>query len=89
MTYRIIQEQLNNVLKHSEANHVNIQLIQANGVVKLTINDNGIGFDSQQVKQGLGLNNIRNRLEVVHGNMLIESQPGQGCTLVVDFQYDQ
>jgi two-component system sensor histidine kinase UhpB len=88
MTYRIIQEQLNNVLKHSEANHVNIQLIQANGVVKLVINDNGIGFDSQQVKQGLGLNNIRNRLEVVHGNMLIESQPGQGCTLVVDFQYD-
>ena len=88
MTYRIIQEQLNNVLKHSEADHVNIQLIQANGVVKLMINDNGIGFDSQQVKQGLGLNNIRNRLEVVHGNMLIESQPGQGCTLVVDFEYD-
>lgn len=88
MTYRIIQEQLNNVLKHSEADYVNIHLIQANGVVKLMINDNGIGFDSQQVKQGLGLNNIRNRLEVVHGNMLIESQPGQGCTLVVDFQYD-
>jgi len=52
------------------------------------INDNGIGFDSQQVKQGLGLNNIRNRLEVVHGNMLIRSQPGQGCTLEVDFEYD-
>jgi len=88
MTYRIIQEQLNNVLKHSEADQVNIQLRQTNGVVHLVINDNGIGFDTQQVKQGLGLNNIRNRLEVVNGNMNIQSQPGGGCTLVVDFQYD-
>jgi two-component system sensor histidine kinase UhpB len=88
MTYRIIQEQLNNVLKHSEADHVSIRLSQANGIVHLMINDNGVGFDSKQVKQGLGLNNIRNRLEVVHGNMHIESQPGQGCTLVIDFQYD-
>ena len=88
MTYRIIQEQLNNVLKHSEADQVNIRLSQSQGVVQLMINDNGVGFDSERVKSGLGLNNIRNRLEVVQGNMLIKSQPGQGCTLVVDFQYD-
>ncbi|MBC7828843.1 MAG: PAS domain-containing protein [Chitinophagaceae bacterium] len=88
MTYRIIQEQLNNVLKHSEADQVSIALRQSNGVVQLTINDNGIGFDTQMVKQGLGLNNIRNRLEVVNGNMNIRSQPGGGCTLVIDFQND-
>lgn len=88
MTYRIIQEQLNNVLKHSEADQVNIQISQGNGIVHLMINDNGKGFDSEHIKQGLGLNNIRNRLEVVHGNMHINSQPGQGCTLVVDFEYD-
>lgn len=88
MTYRIIQEQLNNVLKHSEADRVSILISQANGIVHLTINDNGVGFDSQQMKQGLGLNNIRSRLEVVNGNMRIQSEPGRGCTLVVDFEYD-
>lgn len=88
MTYRIIQEQLNNVLKHSHADHVSIQLSQSGGVVHLVINDNGVGFDSQQLKQGLGLNNIRSRLEIVHGNMQIESQPGGGCTLMVDFESD-
>jgi two-component system sensor histidine kinase UhpB len=88
MTYRIIQEQLNNVLKHSKANHVTIQLSQANGIVHLTINDNGIGFDEQQVKHGMGLNNIRSRLEMVNGNMHIESKPGQGCVLEVNFQQD-
>jgi len=89
MTYRIIQEQLNNVLKHSKANHVNIQLKQTAGVVHLIINDNGIGFDPQEVKPGLGLKNIRNRLEVVNGKMNILSQPGEGCTLEIHFQYDQ
>ncbi|HKH63275.1 MAG TPA: PAS domain-containing protein [Flavitalea sp.] len=88
MTYRIIQEQLNNVLKHSEADHVSIRLSQSGGVVHLVINDNGVGFDSHHVKQGLGLNNIRNRLEVVRGNMHIESQPGRGCTLMIEFEYD-
>ena len=88
MTYRIIQEQLNNVLKHSQADHVSIQLSQSGGVVHLVINDNGVGFDSQQMKQGLGLNNIRSRLEIVRGNMHIESQPGGGCTLMVDFESD-
>lgn len=86
MTYRIIQEQLNNVLKHAEADRVSIRLRQANGVVHLVINDNGIGFDTQLVKRGLGLNNIRSRLEVVNGNLQIRSQPGEGCTLVIDFQ---
>jgi two-component system sensor histidine kinase UhpB len=88
MTYRIIQEQLNNVLKHSKANHVLIQLKQTNGILYLVINDNGIGFDEKQVQHGMGLNNIRSRLEVVKGNMQIQSQPGKGCTLAIHFHYD-
>jgi two-component system sensor histidine kinase UhpB len=88
MTYRIIQEQLNNVLKHSEANHVNISLKQTNGLVHLRIEDNGIGFDSQAVKLGFGLNNIRNRLEVVNGKLQIHAEPGKGCTLLIHFQND-
>ena len=88
MTYRIIQEQLNNVLKHSQADHVSIRISQSGGILHLVINDNGVGFDSQQMQQGLGLNNIRNRLEIVRGNMQIESEPGGGCTLMIAFEYD-
>jgi two-component system sensor histidine kinase UhpB len=88
MTYRIIQEQLNNVLKHSQADHVTIQLKQTNGILHLEVNDNGVGFDESQVRHGMGLNNIRSRLQVVNGSMQIQSQPGKGCTLAIDFQYD-
>ncbi|WP_315816553.1 PAS domain-containing protein [Paraflavitalea speifideaquila] len=81
--YRIIQEQLNNALKHSEAKAVNIKLVHHEQHVQLTIQDNGIGFDPQQMKPGMGLNNIRNRIEVFNGEMEILSAPGDGCTLNV------
>ena len=85
MLYRIIQEQLNNVLKHSKADHVQIVLQDMNGGVHLTIHDNGVGFDIGEVKHGMGLNNIRSRLQLVNGMMQIQSEPGRGCTLDIDF----
>lgn len=81
--YRIIQEQLNNALKHSEAKTVVIDLAHNGHHVQLTIQDNGVGFDPEQVKPGMGLNNIRNRIEVFNGEMEIRSAPGKGCTLEV------
>ena len=81
--YRIIQEQLNNALKHSEAKAVVIRLTHFDHHVQLTIQDNGVGFDPEQVKPGMGFNNIRNRIEVFNGEMEIQSSPGNGCTLVV------
>lgn len=81
--YRIIQEQLNNALKHSEAKMVVIQLAHCGHQVQLTIQDDGVGFDPEQIKPGMGLNNIRNRIEVFNGEMEIRSAPGNGCTLEV------
>jgi two-component system sensor histidine kinase UhpB len=81
--YRIIQEQLNNALKHSEAKTVVIHLAHYDHRVQLTIHDDGVGFDPEQVKPGMGLNNIRNRIEVFNGEMEIRSTPGNGCTLAV------
>lgn len=81
--YRIIQEQLNNALKHSEAKTVVIDLAHRGPHVQLTIEDNGVGFDPEQVKPGMGLNNIHNRIEVFNGEMEIRSAPGNGCTLQV------
>lgn len=81
--YRIIQEQLNNVLKHANATTVVIRLAHYHDRVQLTVQDNGVGFDPLQSKPGMGLNNIRNRIEVFNGEMEILSAPGNGCTLAV------
>lgn len=85
MLYRIIQEQLNNVLKHAEADQVKILLEQENKTVHLTITDNGKGFDPETYVSGMGLMNIRSRLEQVNGTMLLHAAPENGCSLAVSF----
>lgn len=85
MLYRIIQEQLNNILKHAEADQVKIHLEQKNKTVHLSITDNGKGFDPDSVISGMGLMNIRSRLEQVRGTMLLHAAPDNGCTLAVSF----
>jgi signal transduction histidine kinase len=86
MIYRIIQEQLNNILKHSRAEHVVIQLLKNGKSVQLVIHDDGIGFNQRQATSGLGLKNIRHRLELYNGEMKIETSPEQGCRLEASFE---
>jgi two-component system sensor histidine kinase UhpB len=86
MIYRIVQEQLNNVLKHSGADHVVIELKNAGNVVNLSIGDNGEGFDIRSNRPGVGFNNIRNRVEVFNGNMKVNAAPGKGCVVEVEFE---
>lgn len=85
MMYRIIQEQLNNVLKHSDADFVIISIAYNGKAVYLSIRDNGVGFDTSKYTTGIGFSNIRNRIEVFNGSMQISSAPGEGCTLAVEF----
>jgi signal transduction histidine kinase len=86
MLYRITQEQLNNILKHSKAEHVAIQLMKNGRWVQLVIHDDGVGFNQAHVTAGLGLKNIRHRLELYNGQMKIETSPEEGCRLVATFQ---
>jgi signal transduction histidine kinase len=86
MVYRILQEQLNNILKHSRAEHVDIELSHAHSNVYLKIEDDGMGFDVKNIRSGLGLKNIRHRLELFKGRMNVESAPGQGCKLEALFE---
>ncbi|HEY8388729.1 MAG TPA: PAS domain-containing protein [Parasegetibacter sp.] len=81
--YRIVQEQLNNILKHSGADKVRISLNMKNEEMVLLVADNGVGFDPGRVKYGLGLRNIKNRTELYNGTIQIKSAPGQGCKLEV------
>ncbi len=86
MIYRIIQEQLNNVLRHSGASQVLVELKCKDRLVECSVSDNGTGFDTEKNRPGMGLLNIRSRLEVVNGRMEIYSAPGKGCTLLIGFK---
>jgi PAS domain S-box-containing protein len=85
--YRIIQEQLNNIVKHAGASHVAVVLRLTAGHIFLQIKDNGIGFDSSNVKKGLGLANIHNRAELLGGHVLLSSSPGNGCEINVSLPH--
>lgn len=81
--YRIVQEQLNNIMKHAKATAVEVFIELPTEGLRLSITDNGKGFDSTIVQKGLGLNNIINRAEALNGNVVIQSAPGQGCSVTV------
>ncbi|HVF96538.1 MAG TPA: PAS domain S-box protein, partial [Flavisolibacter sp.] len=81
--FRIVQEQLNNIVKHAAAPNVFIGLSAITGQVVLKISDNGQGFDLKKVKRGLGLTNITNRAELFGGRVEIITSPGNGCTVNV------
>ena len=82
--YRILQEQVNNILKYSKADRIEVSIKLINNCIYLRIYDNGIGFDPAVVKKGIGLNNIKKRTELFSGNFSVNSSPGNGCELVVE-----
>ncbi|MEP7358176.1 MAG: GAF domain-containing protein [Anaerolineales bacterium] len=86
--YRIVQEALNNVIKHARASRVTVRLAQPDGQVCLTIADDGLGFDPAAAPApgrdgGLGLVGIRERVDHLGGTFNIESAPGQGTRVAV------
>lgn len=81
--YRILQEQVSNVIKYSAAKSLLISLQCANQNLVLTIKDDGIGFDPDIKKTGIGLENIKRRVSVLNGSVLINAAPGKGCEIVV------
>ncbi len=81
--YRILQEQMNNILKYAKAGIVEVSVTIGDGIVKLRIADNGIGFNTNDVKTGIGLENIKRRTEMYSGKFTCTSSPGQGCEVVV------
>lgn len=79
MIYRIVQEQINNILKHSHAKNASVDLKTVDNNLLLIISDNGIGFNKKQKSKGIGLQNISSRIEFYSGRIDIISEPGQGC----------
>ncbi|MEP7236777.1 MAG: PAS domain-containing protein, partial [Ferruginibacter sp.] len=83
--FRIVQEQLNNILKHAGAKKIIISLSQNKKAVKLTMSDNGVGFDTIKKQKGIGIENIKGRASAYGGKADFVSEPGQGCVLTVVF----
>jgi signal transduction histidine kinase len=91
--FRIIQESLNNVIKHSQATHVNIDLRFEEKNVRITVRDNGIGFDLDKVKikrasrPSLGLAGMEERAALLGGGVSIQSRPGYGAEVEAVIPY--
>ena len=81
--FRIVQEQLNNILKHAEATSATISLIQETSHLVLQIVDNGKGCELDEHSEGIGMINIRTRVESHRGEISVVSQPGKGFSLIV------
>ncbi|MEI7524652.1 MAG: sensor histidine kinase [Mariniphaga sp.] len=82
--FRVLQELVNNVIKHSKADMLNVQIIRHANHVVLNVSDNGIGFDVDRYeKKGIGLLNIASRIDGIKGHLHYESAPGEGTTVII------
>jgi two-component system sensor histidine kinase DegS len=83
--FRVVQEAFSNVLKHSQASHVTLELTYQQQMVKVTVKDNGIGFVVEQIDKKIdkgshyGLMGMRERVELLEGRMEVESDVGAGA----------
>lgn len=82
--YRIIQEALTNISKHSQASLVCLRLKETEQIIQLTIDDNGRGFEPTENITGFGLQSMRERTEALNGNFRLTSKPQQGCHITVE-----
>ena len=81
-----MQELLGNTLKHAQAKQVNVQLLEDRGNLLITVEDDGKGFDpaANEQSEGIGLTNVRRRVEVLRGTFHLESKPGRGTFINIE-----
>jgi two-component system, NarL family, sensor kinase len=86
--YRIIQELINNTLKHAEATEVYVQLNQDDQHLTISVEDNGKGFDINKLNQtkGIGIQNIENRVAYLNGKIDIQSSEGKGTLTFIEIE---
>jgi signal transduction histidine kinase len=87
--FRIIQEQTKNIIKYSQAKNVNFILDCTDKYFRLSISDDGVGFDPNSTRRGIGLSNIYERTKLYNGQVSLTTAPQQGCTLEIKIPADQ
>ncbi|MBL8203890.1 MAG: hypothetical protein JNM09_06635 [Blastocatellia bacterium] len=84
--YRILQESLNNVIKHANASNAKVKIKRTESQVWITIEDNGKGFDTTNASSGLGLVGLKERAQLLNAELLIESKNGKGTAIQVEIR---
>ena len=86
--YRVIQEALNNILKHAHATYVFVKIVEDQNHINVIIQDNGRGFDQTLTGKsgGLGFRNIRERIRKIGGTFRIDTAPGQGTSIHIEIK---
>lgn len=82
--YRIIQESLQNIYKHANARLVSISIKQKKNLISLTINDDGVGFDLARNKEGIGLKNMKSRVQQINGVFTVNTEKNKGTNIKID-----
>jgi PAS domain S-box-containing protein len=85
--YRILQEQINNIIKHAKPCNAFISIQADKDILNISIEDDGKGFDVNKKREGIGLSNIMNRVDSFNGEMVIESAPGNGCIIRIKIPF--
>lgn len=87
--YRIVQELLNNIVKHSKATQALVQVSQQNEVLSITIEDNGVGMQENKGMDGTGLQSLASRAKAMNGKIELESRPGHGVCAYLEFDISE
>ena len=89
--FNIIQELINNIIKHSKANHAKIALKEEKNQLTILIRDDGVGFtpSSSSIKDGIGLNQIDARIHVLNGKFIISSELNKGTEAIITVPIQQ
>jgi len=82
--YRIIQESLNNAIKYAQATEIDVEFSKDNNALKISISDNGIGFNMDKEEFGNGINNMKKRAEEMNASLKIQSQKNIGTTIILE-----
>jgi two-component system, NarL family, sensor kinase len=85
--YRIVQELINNTMKHAAATSAIVQVTRSNDQISVTVEDNGKGFDTSILNQskGIGWTNIQNRVDFLKGKLDVQASPGNGTSVLIEF----
>jgi signal transduction histidine kinase len=79
--YRLVQEALSNVAKHSRAEHVRLSVVERDGAIEVSVEDDGVGFDTGSRHRGFGLLGMRERVAMHGGSLELSSAPGAGARI--------
>jgi len=85
--YRILQEQLKNIVKYAKATSIKVALSLGEDAIRMHIEDDGVGFDTTCVKKGIGLINLQRRAELFSGTFSLITSPGQGCCILIELPF--